>query len=107
MVPDSPAKVKHNVVIIIMESMSAAKMTRHGNTNQLTPFLDSISEQGYYFENAYTAGIHTFNGIFSTLFSFPALFRQHPLKGSSLTKYHGIFHDLKKTQLFHHLFYDP
>lgn len=86
---------KHNVIVIIMESMSAAKMKRHGNTNNLTPLLDSISHQGYYFENAYTQGIHTFNGIFSTLFSFPALFRQHPMKESSMRQYHGIYSTLK------------
>jgi len=86
---------KYNVVLVIMESMSAAKMERHGNSNHLTPFLDSISHQGYYFTNTYTAGIHTFNGIFSTLFSMPGLFRQHPMKESSILKYHGLFSTLK------------
>jgi len=86
----------YNVVLIIMESMSAAKMERGGNTNHLTPFLDSISHQGYYFSNTYTAGIHTFNGIFSSLFSMPALFRQHPMKESAILKYHGLFSTLKE-----------
>ncbi|MCX6278342.1 MAG: sulfatase-like hydrolase/transferase, partial [Bacteroidetes bacterium] len=88
---DSTNAVKYNVVIIIMESMSAAKMGIG-----LTPFLDSISEKGYRFSNAYTAGIHTFNGIYSSLFSFPALFRQQPMKESSAFKYHSIFSILKE-----------
>ena len=66
-VPDSANASHPNVVVVIMESMSAAKLDRHGNGNHLTPFLDSISKRGYYFENAYTSGIHTFNGIFSAL----------------------------------------
>jgi phosphoglycerol transferase MdoB-like AlkP superfamily enzyme len=86
----------NNVIIIIMESMSAAKMERHGCKEKLTSFLDSISREGYYFENAYTAGIHTFNGIFSTLFSFPALFTHNPMKESSMFNYHGIASALKK-----------
>lgn len=86
----------YNVVIIMMESMSAAKMKRHGNQDNLTPFLDSISNEGLYFENAYTSGIHTMNGIFSTLFSFPALFRQHPMKESEMRRYNGIFNVLRK-----------
>lgn len=86
---------KHNVIIVMMESMSAAKMSRHGNPDRLTPFLDSLSTQGYYFENAYSAGIHTYNGIFGTLFSYPALFRQHSMKGSAMYKYHGIATTLK------------
>jgi phosphoglycerol transferase MdoB-like AlkP superfamily enzyme len=87
---------KQNVVIVMMESMSAAKMKRHGNVDDITPFLDSISTKGYYFENAYSADIHTFNGIFSTLFSYPALFRQHPMNESAMYKYHGIATTLKK-----------
>jgi phosphoglycerol transferase MdoB-like AlkP superfamily enzyme len=85
----------YNVVLVIMEGMSVAKMERGGNNQQLTPFLDSLSHKGYYFENAYSAGIHTFNGIFSSLFSMPALFRQHPMKESSILKYHGLFSTLK------------
>ncbi|HMZ45515.1 MAG TPA: sulfatase-like hydrolase/transferase [Chitinophagaceae bacterium] len=88
-------KHNYNVVFIIMESMSAAKMKRHGNAKNLTPFLDSISTKGLYFENNYSAGIHTFNGIFSTLFSYPALFRQHPMKESGMFKYNGIASTLK------------
>ena len=68
--------------------MAAAKMKRHGNKNNLTPFLDSLSHQSLYFENIYTSGKHTFSGIFSTLFGFPTIFRQHPMK--SIKHYNGI-----------------
>ncbi|PCI94678.1 MAG: hypothetical protein COB15_13560 [Flavobacteriales bacterium] len=91
---DSLPANKKNVVLIIMESMSTAKMSRHGNRNNLTPFLDSLSHQSYYFENVYTSGKHTFNGIFSTLFSFPALFNQHPMK--QLKQYNGLSSSLFK-----------
>ena len=87
---------KHNVVIVIMESMSAAKMNRHGGSFNLTPFLDSLSNESYYFENCYTAGFHTYNGVFSTLFSYPAIFRQHPMKGSKIKTYPGIASALKE-----------
>jgi phosphoglycerol transferase MdoB-like AlkP superfamily enzyme len=83
-----------NVVVIIMESMSAAKMSRHGNAGKLTPFLDSLSHQSLYFDKVYTAGKHTFNGIFSTLFSFPALYRQHPMK--QISSYNGLSWVLKQ-----------
>lgn len=94
--PDSSGENNYNVVIVIMESMSVAKMERHGNTKHLTPFLDSLSHNSYYFENIYTAGIHTFNGVFSTLFSFPAIYRQNPMKESTMFKYNGIGNTLKK-----------
>lgn len=87
---------KHNVVIIIMEGMSAYYLKKHGNTENLVPFLDSISNTGYYFENCYTAGIHTHNGIFSTLFSYPALAGQHSMKESNMKQYDGIASTLKE-----------
>lgn len=86
---------KMNVVIIIMESMSAAKTEIGGNKNNLTPFLDSLSTKGFYFKNAYSSGIHTYNGIYSTLFSYPALFKQHPLRDSNTAKHKSIFSTLK------------
>jgi phosphoglycerol transferase MdoB-like AlkP superfamily enzyme len=92
---DSVNPIKYNVVLILMESMSAAKMARHGNTDHMTPFLDTLANKGYYFENTYSAGIHTKNGIFGTYFSFPALSRQDPMKESGMFKYHGIFSTLK------------
>jgi phosphoglycerol transferase MdoB-like AlkP superfamily enzyme len=92
---DSSNPKNYNVVVIIMESMSAAKMGRHGNPLGLTPFLDSLSQHSYYFENIYTAGKHTFNGIFSTLHSFPALFHQHPMKEINAVKYNGMANVLK------------
>ncbi len=89
----SKSSIKPNIVVVIMESMSAEKMTRHGNPNHLTPFLDSLSYQSLYFEKLYTAGKHTFNGIFSTQFSFPALFSQHTM--ATIRKYNGISYVLK------------
>jgi phosphoglycerol transferase MdoB-like AlkP superfamily enzyme len=85
---------KPNIILIIMESMSAAKMKRHGNTDNLTPFLDSLSYESLYFEQLYSAGKHTFNGIFSTLYSFPALYRQQPL--DNMRDYNGLSNTLQE-----------
>ncbi|NWF88830.1 MAG: LTA synthase family protein [Ignavibacteriaceae bacterium] len=87
---------KPNIVIVIMENMSAAKMGRYGNKDQLTPNLDSLALKGLCFDNIYTAGIHTFNGVYSTLFSYPALASQHPMKASSMLRYNGIAYTLKE-----------
>lgn len=91
--PDTLLLSKPNVVLIIMESMSAAKMGRFGNQDNLTPFLDSLSYQSYFFENIYSAGIHTHNGIFGTLFSFPSLYSRHNLK--IINEYYGISNVLR------------
>jgi len=87
---------KRNVVIVLMESMSAFYTSHAGNPNHLTPHLDSLADHGYYFNNFYSAGIHTFNGIFSTIFSFPALLARHTMVGTTIPKYTGLPYVMKK-----------
>ncbi|MBI1225186.1 MAG: sulfatase-like hydrolase/transferase [Bacteroidetes bacterium] len=70
---------KPNVVVVIMESMSANKMGRYGNTNHLTPYMDSLATQSIAFDSIFTAGIHTFAGVYATLFSHQVVKRKHPL----------------------------
>ena len=84
-----------NVVIVIMESMSKYFMGEYGGP-KLTPELDSIAKRSYSFENIYTSGIHTFNGIYSTLFSYPALMHQHPMNKIPSRKFYGISSVLKE-----------
>jgi phosphoglycerol transferase MdoB-like AlkP superfamily enzyme len=74
-----PSK-KYNVILIIMESMGAAKMGAFGNADHLTPHLDSIASRSLFFTNFYSAGIHTFNGVYSTLFGMPSLPGKHTMK---------------------------
>jgi phosphoglycerol transferase MdoB-like AlkP superfamily enzyme len=88
-------QLKANVVVVIMESLSAELMQRYGNSEKLTPFLDSLANNSYCFDSIYTAGIHTMNGIYSTLFSFPALFRQHTMNIVDIPEYTGFSKTLK------------
>ena len=69
-----------NVVVVIMESMSRFNMGEYGGPQGITPNLDSLKKHSWWFENIFTQGIHTFNGIYSTLFSFPGLLKQHPMR---------------------------
>lgn len=86
----------YNVVLFLMESMSAEKMSLFGSKNKLTPFLDSLSKESYSFLNFYTSGIHTYNGIFSTLYSYPALLKKHPMKVTNIPKMSGFPVTLKQ-----------
>lgn len=74
--------VPANVVLIIMEAMAAERMARYGSRENLTPFLDSLALNSLCFDNIYTSGIHTFNGVYGTLFGLPALMKQHPMHGA-------------------------
>lgn len=74
---------RKNVVIIMMESMASHFVA----DTALTPFLNGLIKKSLYFPNAYSAGIHTMNGVYGTLFSFPALLNQHPLKTGDIVTY--------------------
>lgn len=86
----------YNIVIVILESMTTHKMGRFGNKLGLTPELDSLAENGLTFDNFYSAGIHTYNGVFSTLFSYPAIYRQKPTLTSPINEYYGMPQVLKE-----------
>ncbi|MBO5963727.1 MAG: sulfatase-like hydrolase/transferase [Bacteroidales bacterium] len=79
-----------NVVLIIMESMSADKSGHFNPSSQLTPCLDRLIDSSYSYEKAYTAGIHTYNGVYSTLFSHPAIFARHSLKTTQIPQMCGL-----------------
>lgn len=100
---DSP---KYNVIIILLESFSADRMKINGNPKNLTPFLDSIAINSIFFKNTYAAGIHTYNGIFASLYGLPTILSTRPLKSVSYSalQYNGIVDVLKskgyKTMFF-------
>lgn len=82
--------VKKNVVLVLMESMSANKMGRYGNKLNLTPTLDSLARISLSFDRIYSAGKHTYNGIYGTLFSYPAFMREHSMSVLKVPYYSGF-----------------
>jgi phosphoglycerol transferase MdoB-like AlkP superfamily enzyme len=83
-----------NVVIILMESMSTFKLGEYGGPRGLAPFLSALRPASLDVDHAYSAGIHTFNGIYSTLYSFPALYDQQPMEDWLDKKHKGLAHTL-------------
>lgn len=74
---------KRNVVLILMESLTADVMSFKGKRKGLTPFLDSLSTRSLFYSNAYTAGIHTCNGVYSSLYGLPGIMAEHPMANIS------------------------
>ena len=93
-----------NVVLVIMESMASVRLGSFGNEDNLTPTLDSLSNIATTFTNFYTAGIHTYSGVYSTLFSYPTIWNKHPMKPSIIPHIHSIIDELKKNN-YHNYFF--
>lgn len=103
--PDSTACAKRpNVVIILMESMSARLMQRFGHKEKLTPVLDSLYSHSMAFTRCYSAGVHTNHGLTATLYSFPALMKRNLMKGTVTPHREGIPTVLKEYG-YHNLFF--
>ena len=95
---------KYNVVFILMESMSANLMSTFGNSQPLTPNLDSLYHHSLAFTNYFSAGIHTNHGITASLYSFPALMFRNLMKGTVTPHRKGIPTVLKDYG-YHNIFF--
>ncbi len=91
-----PSENHPNVVVILMESMSANLLATFGNKQPLTPTLDSLYHHSLAFTHFYSAGIHTNHGMTATLYSFPALMFRNLMKGTVTPRREGIATVLKQ-----------
>jgi len=89
---------KPNVVIFIVESLSAFKFKRYGYRLNIMPFLDSLMKVSATFDNVYTSGVHTYDGIYSTLFSMPSGLNYKAMTNSITVdqKHSGVSNVLKQ-----------
>jgi phosphoglycerol transferase MdoB-like AlkP superfamily enzyme len=62
---------KPNIVIVICESFSAYKSSMFGNVLNTTPYFNSLSKEGVFFERCFTPGFGTARGVWATLTGIP------------------------------------
>lgn len=79
-ITDNNTEQKKNVVLITIESYSAEFLKHYGNTNSITPFLDSIADKSLLFSNLYAVGNRTVRGLEAMTLCFP------PTPGESIVK---------------------
>ncbi|MBC7865103.1 MAG: LTA synthase family protein [Bacteroidia bacterium] len=75
----SDSTVKKNVVLVFMESMSVYKLGKY-NGKVTYPNMNKLISESVYFENFFSSGIHTFNGLFSGTSGFPSINNEQGLK---------------------------
>lgn len=86
----SGTATKNNVVLVIMESMCEFERGVFNGPKNKTPYLNQLEKESITFTNTYSSGIHTFNGVYSTLYSMPAILKQHPLDLYINTKHYSL-----------------
>jgi phosphoglycerol transferase MdoB-like AlkP superfamily enzyme len=94
-----------NVVFIIEESCTAARLTREGSNETLMPNLDRLVNEGIYFENLYSAGTHTCNAVYALVTSLPGFVDKHPMQDGLERPLNTIFSQVYSRGELKTLFY--
>ncbi|UKT65110.1 LTA synthase family protein [Pedobacter mucosus] len=71
---------KPNVILITVESLSAEFLAHYGNTQHITPILDSLADNSVFFSNMYATGTRTVRGMEALTLAIP------PTPGSSIVR---------------------
>lgn len=80
MVNESKPENRMNVVLISVESLSAEFLGSFGNTQHITPELDTLAKSGILFTNLYASGTRTVRGLEALSLCIP------PTPGQSIVK---------------------
>lgn len=70
----------YNVILVLMESMSAEFMASFGNQENLTPCLDALSKDSVFFTRMYATGTRTVRGVEAITLAIP------PSPGQAIVK---------------------
>ena len=73
-----------NVVVVMMESLSAEYMETFGSDENLTPNLDRLAKEGMLFTHLYAAGTRTVRGLEALSAALP------PLPGKSVVRWPNV-----------------
>ncbi|MFN5224239.1 MAG: LTA synthase family protein [Bacteroidota bacterium] len=97
---------KMNVVVIILESFSAEYSSLLSGKKGYTPFLDSMMQQGLYFNHAYANAKKSIDGIPAVTSSIPALmpvsYITSPFSANRITSIAGLLADKEYASAFFH-----
>lgn len=78
---DNPGiETRFNVMLIMVESLSASYLTRFGEEADITPNLDALTDRSLFFSNLYATGTRTTRGLEAVTLSIP------PTPGHSIVK---------------------
>ncbi len=79
-----PGREQHkNIMLVVMESLSAEYMQSFGGANNLTPNLDALAKQGLLFTDLYATGTRTVRGLEAVTLAVP------PTPGQSIIRRPG------------------
>ena len=76
----SGTEIKPNVILVMIESLSASYMGIYGDSKNLTPHIDALTKKSLFFSNFFATGTRTVRGMEAVTMSVP------PTPGRSIVK---------------------
>lgn len=96
-------KIK-NVVLVICESFSAFKSSVTGNPLNTTPYFKKMSEEGVYFNRAFSPAFGTARGVWAVITGIPDVQAgRTSSRNPAAVDQHSIFNDFKNHEKFYFL----
>ncbi len=77
---DSIPEIRKNVILVTIENLSSSFMKHFGNTENCTPYLDKLAEEGIFFTHLYATGNQPIKGLEALTLCIP------PSPGMNLIK---------------------
>jgi phosphoglycerol transferase MdoB-like AlkP superfamily enzyme len=110
MVPVQPdaVKTRPNIVLVLCESFSMYKSTMSGNPLNTTPYFDSMSHDGVFFERAFSPHFSTARGLFATMTGIPDVqLSKFSTRNAAALDQHTIMNEFRDYGKFYFLGGDP
>jgi phosphoglycerol transferase MdoB-like AlkP superfamily enzyme len=99
---------KPNVVLVLCESFSMYKSSMSGNPLGTTPYFDSLSRNGIFFERCFSPHFSTARGLFATLTGIPDVqLSKFSTRNPQALNQHTIINDFKGYNKFYFLGGNP
>ncbi|MEO6917185.1 MAG: LTA synthase family protein [Chitinophagaceae bacterium] len=97
-------KTRPNVIIVICESFSAYKSSMWGNPLNTTPFFNSLSKEGLFFDHCFTPHFGTARGVWATVTGIPDVEKvKTASRNPAMVDQHTIINDFKDYGKFYFL----
>ena len=92
-----------NIVLVICESFSAYKSSMYGNPLNPTPFFNSLSNNGIFFERCFTPCYGTARGVWATITGIPdvTIGPTTNTRNPEIVSQHTIINDFKGYEKFY------
>ncbi len=100
----SAVGTRPNIVLVICESFSAYKSSMWGNPLNTTPYFNSLTQQGLFFDNCFTPSFGTARGIWASITGITDVeVNKTASRNPSMVNQHSIINDFDGYSKFYFL----